>query len=165
MNKVVFLDRDGVINDGTLYYTYKISDFKFNEGIFEGLKILVENGFKLIIISNQSGVAKAEYTIENVEEVHAFMIQELRKNGIELADIYYCPHHPDVSSCECRKPATLLFEQAIAKHAVDVTKSYMIGDSKRDIEAANKMNIQGFLISKNENIVPYCKQIIENFQK
>jgi D-glycero-D-manno-heptose 1,7-bisphosphate phosphatase len=162
MNKVVFLDRDGVINDGTLYYTYKISDFKCNEGVFVGLKMLIENGFKLIVISNQSGVAKGEYTIENVEEVHDFMKQELRKNGIELTDVFYCPHHPDVSNCECRKPGTLLFEQAIEKHAVDVTKSYMIGDSKRDIEAANKMNIKGILISKNENIVPYCKQIIAN---
>ena len=161
MNKVVFLDRDGVINDGTLYYTYKVSDFKFNPGVFEGLKLLVEHGFLLIVISNQSGVAKGEYSIHDVDAVHAFMTQELGKNGIKITDIFYCPHHPSVSYCDCRKPGTLLFEQAIKKYHVNVQNSFMIGDSSRDIEASQKMNITGILISKNENVVPYCQSIIE----
>jgi len=159
MNKAVFLDRDGVINDGTLYYTYKVADFIFNQGVFEGLKMLVDNGFLLIVISNQSGVAKGEYSIQDVENVHNYMKQEVNKKGISFADILYCPHHPDVSLCLCRKPGTLLFEQAISKFDIDVTKSFMIGDSKRDIEAANKMNIEGILIQKNENIISYCKKI------
>lgn len=160
MQKAVFLDRDGVINDGTNYYTYTIDSFIFNPGIFEGLATLQQHGYILIVITNQSGVAKGVYTEADVETVHTHMVQELQTRGITIHKVYYCPHHPDVSACKCRKPGTLLFEQAIAAYDIDVPKSYMIGDSKRDIEAAHKMGIQGILISKNESIVPYCNTII-----
>lgn len=162
MHKAVFLDRDGVINDGTKYYTYTVEDFIFNSGIFEGLTLLQQHGYMLIVITNQSGIAKGIYTVGDVDTVHAFMVQEFEKRGITITQVYYCPHHPDVEACMCRKPGTLLFEQAIQTYDIDTVQSFMIGDSMRDIEAAQKVGIQGILISKNESIIPYCKTIIGN---
>jgi D-glycero-D-manno-heptose 1,7-bisphosphate phosphatase len=161
MNKAVFLDRDGVINDGTLYYTYKVNDFTFNQGVFEGLKRLQDSGFKLIVITNQGGVAKGEYTIDDIELVHQFMKTELQERGIILDAIYYCPHHSDISQCECRKPGTLMIEQAIQKFNIDTSKSYLIGDSERDIIAAKKMGLTPIKTSKNENIELWCIKIAE----
>jgi len=161
MNKVVFLDRDGVINDGTLYYTYKVKDFIINTGVIEALQKLQIAGYSFIIITNQSGVAKGEYSLEDVNTVHEYMLTELQKKAITVLGIYVCPHHPTVSECNCRKPKTALFERAIEEHNVDVTKSYMIGDSDRDIIAANKVGITGIKINKNENILPVCNQILE----
>jgi len=162
MNKAVFLDRDGVINDGTLYYTHKKEDFKFNVGVFEGLNKLQNAGFKLIVITNQGGVAKGIYTIEDVENIHQHMCNELNRYNIKIDAIYFCPHHSDISSCECRKPGTLMLDQAIKKFDIDVTKSYLIGDSERDILAANKMGIKGIKTLKNENIEPWCIKIVNS---
>lgn len=162
MNKAVFLDRDGVINDGTLYYTFKIEDFKLNEGVIDGLKILQEANYKLIVITNQGGVAKGIYSIDDVENIHQYMNQLLTNNGIKIDAVYYCPHHSDISKCECRKPGSLLFEQAIEKFDIDRSLSYMIGDSQRDIEAAQKADIKGIKINKNENILPWCKKIVNH---
>ena len=95
--KAIFLDRDGVINDGTLYYTYRKEDFKFNRGIFTGLRMLRDAGFIFIVITNQAGVAKGIYTEKDVENLHAYMCDELKKRGIEIAAVYYCPHYPEIS--------------------------------------------------------------------
>lgn len=159
--KTVFLDRDGVINDGTLYYTYKIEDFKFNDGLFEGLKMLRDAGFSFVVVTNQGCVAKGICSAEDVENLHKYMCGELKKQGIEILEVYYCPHHPDVSgSCECRKPGTLMLENAIKKYNINREQSFLIGDGNRDIEAAERAGIKGIKIEKNESIVPYCRQII-----
>lgn len=161
MKKAIFLDRDGVINDGTLYYTYKIEDFKFNPGLFEGLQLLRDAGFIFVVITNQGGVAKGIYTKNDVEILHKYMCDELLKQGIEISGVYYCPHYPDITGpCECRKPGTLLIENAIKDFDIDRTQSFMIGDGARDIEAAERAGIKGVKIEKNESIVPYCKQIL-----
>lgn len=162
MTKAVFLDRDGVINDGSLYYTYKIEDFHFNEGLFDGLKMLRDAGFIFIVITNQAGVAKGLYTDDDVKKLHAYMCDELKKQGINIAAVYYCPHYPEISGpCECRKPGTLLIEKAIKEFDIDREKSFLIGDGSRDIEAATRAGITGIKIEKNESIVPYCKKICE----
>ena len=161
MNKAVFLDRDGVINDGTLYYTYKIEDFIFNAGVFEGLKIVQNAGFKLIVVTNQGGIAKGKYTIEDVEKVHNYMKEKLAERGIIIDAIYYCPHHSDISSCECRKPGTLMIEKGIKQFDIDVNQSYLIGDSERDIIAAKKAGLIPIRTVKNETIEPWCKKIVD----
>lgn len=157
---IVFLDRDGVINDGTAYYTYSPEQFRINPGVIEGLQLLQKNGYECIVVTNQSGVAKGVYTIEDVHAVHIYMKQQLAKYNIHILGIYVCPHHPDVSACVCRKPGTGMFEQAAADFSIDFSASYMIGDSARDIEAAQKMGITGIRINKNESILPYCEQIL-----
>src|SRR5574344_224195 len=83
MKKAIFLDRDGVINDGTLYYTYKIEDFYFNPGLFEGLRLLRDAGYIFVVITNQGGVAKGEYTEHDVEVLHTYMCEELQEQGID----------------------------------------------------------------------------------
>jgi D-glycero-D-manno-heptose 1,7-bisphosphate phosphatase len=159
MNKAVFLDRDGVINDGTLYYTYKTEDFHFNEGVFNGLILLQDAGFLLIVITNQGGVAKGIYSIEDIEIVHTFMVQKLSEQGIKIEKVYYCPHHSDISECDCRKPGTLLIEQAIVTFSIDKNQSYLIGDSERDMVAAVKAGLKPIKTTKNENIEPWCLKI------
>lgn len=159
MRKAVFLDRDGVINDGSLYYTYRIEDFIINPDIPEALKLLCDCGYALIVVSNQSGVAKGVYSENDVEMVHEYMKTVLEKQNIKFDGIYYCPHHPDVADCECRKPKNKLFLDAISEHNIDPDKSFMIGDSKRDIEAAHRTGIKAFKIEKNQSILSICKLI------
>lgn len=158
-SKAVFLDRDGVINDGTLYYTYRPADFTLNPGVTEGLRLLQDAGYKLIVVTNQGGIAKGEYSDADVAATHAYMLQLLADAGIYIDGVYYCPHHSDVAPCSCRKPAPGLILSAIAEHGIDPATSILIGDSRRDIEAAEAAGVAGIKISKNENILPYCQQI------
>ncbi len=154
MNKAVFLDRDGVINrKGGSYYIWRIEDFILNEGVIDALKIFQEKGYLLIVITNQGGIARGVFSEEDLKRLNEYMIDLLKQHGIKLSAIYYCPHHPDVSLCECRKPGTLLFEKAIKDFDIDVKSSCMIGDSEVDIEAAKKMEIKGILIPVNGNLV------------
>ena len=154
MNKAVFLDRDGVINrKGSGYYVFREEEFFLNKGVSDALKYFISKGYLLIIITNQGGIAKGIYTTTHLEKLHNYMIQKLKAFDIVLTDIYYCPHHPDVSQCLCRKPGTFLFEQAIAKYKIDPKGSFMIGDSQIDIQAADKMKIKGILLPTNGNMM------------
>ena len=142
MNKAVFIDRDGVINKERGTYTYKIDDFIINDGIIESLQQLLKAGFKIIVITNQGGIAKGIYKKQDVEILHKHMISEFIKNDIIITDILYCTHHNEIENCLCRKPESLLFEKAIAKYNIDATKSFMIGDNDRDIIPAEKLGIK-----------------------
>ncbi|NPA36047.1 MAG: HAD family hydrolase [Chlorobi bacterium] len=165
-NKAVFLDRDGVINnDEGFYYIYKPEDLKINEGIAEGLRMLSEAGYKLIIVSNQSGVAKGVYTEDDVRKVHRKLFAELAEHDIKIDAAYFCPHHESVSECECRKPKPGMILQAIKEHNIDADISYLIGDSERDIVAGKRAGLKKcFLIKKNSSIIPVCKKIVEGYE-
>jgi D-glycero-D-manno-heptose 1,7-bisphosphate phosphatase len=154
MNRAVFLDRDGVINlKGKSYYVFNEDDFHINPGVTESLRYFTARGFLNIIITNQGGIARGVYTVDQLEKLHSKMVDMLRNDGAVLDDIFYCPHHPEVSACDCRKPGTLMFEMAIEKHGIDPAMSFMIGDSISDIEAAEKMGIRGILIPTNANMM------------
>lgn len=152
MKKVVFLDRDGVINDNSLYYTYRCEDFKLNKGVVEALKSIQEKGFEFIIITNQSGISKGIYTKKDVEKVHELMLNELKKHNISILEIYYCVHHSNVESCLCRKPQPLLIEKAIARFNIDTECTYFIGDQQRDVETAKAANIKSIFIESNSDL-------------
>lgn len=153
-NKAVFLDRDGVINKkGQSYYIYREEEFIFNKGVFQALKHFSEKGYLLIIITNQGGIARGVYTITQLEKLHRFMIAALESDGIKISGIFYCPHHPDIEPCKCRKPGTLLFEKAIEQLNIDPASSFMIGDSENDIFPAEKLGIKGILIPTNGNMI------------
>nr|WP_319401466.1 HAD family hydrolase [uncultured Carboxylicivirga sp.] len=163
MHKALFIDRDGVINnDEGHYYIFKPENFKLNEGIIEGLQMMQNNGFKIIVITNQGGVAKGEYTEDDVAKVHQHFLGLMKEAGINITDIYYCPHHNKIADCDCRKPKPGMILKAIEEHQIDKSQSYMIGDSPRDVEAGKNAGLkQCFKIEKNHSIVPVCKSIIE----
>lgn len=161
MNKAVFIDRDGVINnDEGCYYVYKPADFKLNEGIIDNICILKRAGFLVIIVSNQSGIAKGLYKKSDADLLHNILKERLRIVGFQVDEIYFCPHHPDYENCLCRKPESLLLEKSISRFDIDVKKSFLIGDSARDMEAAEKVGIKGILVKKNTNISSICNSII-----
>jgi D-glycero-D-manno-heptose 1,7-bisphosphate phosphatase len=123
MNKAVFIDRDGVINnDSGHYYISNPDDFVLNTGVAELLLWLKSKGFLLIIISNQGGISKGIYSINDTENVHLKMNKLLMELGIVMDEVYYCPHHPDNEKCICRKPETVLIEKVLKIHFLLVTE-------------------------------------------
>ncbi|HAM98104.1 MAG TPA: HAD family hydrolase [Marinilabiliales bacterium] len=162
MRKVVFLDRDGVINDDTgHYYIYKPDDFVFNKGLIESLQTLKLHGFEFVVISNQGGISRGTYTKDDVEKIHVKMIRELKLNNIQLLAVYYCPHHDKIEKCLCRKPNSLMIEKAMARFQIDPKLSYLIGDNSKDVEAAHKAGIKGIKIDTNQSILTVLDQIIK----
>lgn len=154
-NKVVFLDRDGTINYD-YGYVHEKSKLKFLPGVIEGLKKLKENNYELIIITNQSGIGRGYFTDDEFQKFNSYMLDELKKNNIDIKDVYYCPHI-DEDDCECRKPKLKLFYDAIEKHNVDLENSYVIGDKERDLSISKKTPITGILIyNKSDEYI--CKK-------
>ena len=158
MKKAVFLDRDGVINVER-GYTHKLEDFVILPHLIEVLQLLQKKGYLLVVVSNQSGVAKGLYTQADVETVHQFMLNEFTKNEIVLSEIYYCIHHPDVCNCICRKPDSLFIEKALARFNIDPKQSYFIGDKERDVEAGEKAGVKGILIEANISLKTILNKI------
>ena len=169
MKKAIFLDRDGTINVEK-DYIYKSEDLVFEEGTIEALKTFKNLGYILIVVSNQSGIARGYFTEEDLNIFNNNMNEILKKNGIEITEFYCCPHHPDgigeyKKVCECRKPNNKMIEDAIKKYNIDREKSYMIGDKTSDIGAGIKSNLKTVLvktgyglkdmekINKNETLV------------
>lgn len=152
-NKAVFLDRDGVINRERDDYTFLLEDFVILDDVLDCLKKWHDKGYLIIIISNQGGIGKGIYNHSEVIAINNLLKQKFFSNGIAWTDLFYCPHHPDHSGkCLCRKPDSLLFEKALAKHRIDASFSFMIGDRERDIVAAEKAGIRGFLIESNSTL-------------
>jgi D-glycero-D-manno-heptose 1,7-bisphosphate phosphatase len=155
MNKAVFLDRDGTINIEK-HYMYKIEDFEFIPFVIEAMQLLQNNGYRLIIITNQSGIARGYYTEYDFEKLSAWMKNELKKHQIKIDGIYYCPHHPKAEiqkykiNCKCRKPNTELFEKATRDFLIDLSQSYTVGDRIRDCTISEKTKCKGYLVGYNE---------------
>jgi D-glycero-D-manno-heptose 1,7-bisphosphate phosphatase len=158
MNKAIFLDRDGVINVER-GYTHRLEDFVILPDVMEVLQQWQKQNFLLIVITNQSGIAKGLYSQENVECIHAFLMEEFKKHRIHISEIYYCMHHPDVCNCICRKPNSLFVEKGLARFNIDPKQSYFIGDKDRDIEAAQKGGVEGILIPSNTSLKTVVNRI------
>lgn len=148
LHKCIFLDRDGVLNRERGEYTFKLDDFEILNGIKESLEILKKSGYLLIVITNQAGIAKGIYKREDVHKCHA-LLQAHTGNLID--DIYFCPHHPISTESLLRKPDSLMLEKAIAKWDIDTARSYMVGDSIRDIQAAEKAGVKGILVGDKDS--------------
>ncbi len=131
--KIAFLDRDGVINKCAPPHEYvtSIDNFSFNPGIFEVVTKLQNDGFEIIIVTNQRGVARNKFSEDTLQEIHAHMVSEFNKNDIAILDIFYCPHELD--SCDCRKPLPGLLIKATTKYSVDIPHSLIISDSMEDV--------------------------------
>ncbi len=157
LNKAVFFDRDGTLNDNSDYYVFSPEKFVFNPGVVETLKNLADRGYLLFVISNQSGIAKRLYSQKDADIVNSYMESLLAKNEVTINEILYCSHHPDAGKCLCRKPQSLLIERLLAKYSVDPESSFIVGDAKRDIESGEAVGLKGILIDPNSDL----KQILK----
>ncbi|PLW79475.1 D,D-heptose 1,7-bisphosphate phosphatase [Candidatus Woesearchaeota archaeon] len=152
MNKAIFIDRDGTINKDS-GYTHKLEDLEFEDNAIEGLKLIKEKlpFYKIIIITNQAGIAKGHYD-ENA--FHSFMdhlLEVLERKGIGIEDYYFCPHHEKglgdyKKACDCRKPNPGMILKAIKDHDIDTSKSYMIGDKWADVKAGDNAELRSILV-------------------
>ena len=145
--KTIFLDRDGVINKD-INYLHKIDDFEFIDGIFDACLHFQSLSYKIIIITNQSGISRGYYSLSDYQKVTQWMLDQFRYKNINILDIFHCPHGPD-STCDCRKPKPGMFLKAKDKHNTDMEKSWMIGDKERDIIAANSAGIDNTILVRS----------------
>lgn len=151
MDKIVFLDRDGTINE-EVEYLHRPSDLVILPGVSAALKRLKEQGFRLVVVTNQAGVARGYYSESDVDQLHEYMNRLLAEDGAEIDRFFYCPHHPAhgigayKKSCHCRKPDIGMFEMAENYFQVDKSHSYMVGDKLLDTEAGHKYGVSSVLV-------------------
>jgi D-glycero-D-manno-heptose 1,7-bisphosphate phosphatase len=145
--KTIFLDRDGVINE-EVNYLYQIEKFKFISGVFEACQYFQKLNYKIIIVSNQSGIGRGYYSEQDYNKLTSWMLNQFELKSISILDTFYCPHEPD-SKCNCRKPKPGMLIDAKNKHNISMEESWMIGDKETDITAANIAGIKKTILVKS----------------
>ncbi|HEY5673703.1 MAG TPA: D-glycero-beta-D-manno-heptose 1,7-bisphosphate 7-phosphatase [Malonomonas sp.] len=151
LRPAVFLDRDGTINVEKDYLV-EPAEFEFIPGVPKALKRLQDAGYLLVVVTNQSGVARGYFSLQQVERLHAHMEKLLEKFAVTLAGIYSCPHHPTagvgeyLTACACRKGAPGMLLQAARELGIDLSRSYMIGDKQADIDAGLAAGCRSYLV-------------------
>jgi len=151
MNKAVFLDRDGTVNEEVGYLS-ELQQLKLLPGAGKAIKRLNDTGFKVVLVTNQSGVARGYFPESFVQETHKLLIRMLKDEGADLDGIYYCPHHPKAGSseytreCDCRKPATGLLDRAAQELSIDLSSSFVIGDKWSDVELGQRAGCKSILV-------------------
>lgn len=163
--KAVFLDRDGVLNVDVAYL-YKVSDLRWIDGAKEALAYLNDQGYKLFVVTNQSGIARGYYTVDDMNTLHNHMQAELNQCGVKIEKFYYCPHHPKgvlpeyTMECSCRKPQPGMILRAFAEYDIDKAQSFLIGDKDSDLEAAANAGIEGYKFTGG-NLLQFVKNILK----
>ncbi len=160
--KCIFLDRDGVLNEDRPDYAYRLDHFKILPGIPESLTKLKTAGFLLVVVTNQAGIAKGLYTVEDMRVCHDYL-QDKCNNAIDW--FYYSPYHPTVTASLGRKPGSLLFEKAIAKFSIDPQISWMVGDRGRDLEPARKLGMKTIQIGNEVEIEAKGDFLVSNLRE
>ena len=154
MKQAAFLDRDGTINYDK-GYTYKFSEFKFKPGVIKGLQFLTKKGYSIFIVTNQAGIAKGKFKISDVYKLHKKLKNYLNKKDIKISDIKFCPYHPNgiikkyKKKTNLRKPGNLMIRQILKKNKINLKKSFMIGDQKKDEIAAKKSKLYFEYVKNN----------------
>ena len=149
--RALFLDRDGVINT-EINYLYKIEDFEFIDGIFDLCRTAVEHNYRIIVVTNQSGIARGYYSEADLEKLTKWMMREFAGRGIEISRVYACPHliDADIESyrrdCPARKPNPGMLLQAKEDFNLDLSECILIGDKKRDMEAGLRVGINNLIL-------------------
>ena len=165
-DKAVFFDRDGVLNvdEG---YLFRQEELQWIVGAREAVAYLTKLGYKIFVITNQSGIARGFYTIEQMNKLHDFMQAEFQKMGGSITKFYYCPHHPTKGiipeltvPCSCRKPKPGMLLQAMEEYTVDKEDSFLIGDKPTDVAAAEAAGIKGYIFTEG-NLLDFVKKIVE----
>jgi D-glycero-D-manno-heptose 1,7-bisphosphate phosphatase len=155
MNKAVLLDRDGVINIERGDYTYLPEDFVVIDGVAAAINLLKKAGYFVIIITNQAGIAKMRYTVQQMKACH----QKMQKECSDQIDaVYYAPLHPSVSESLARKPGSLMFERAIAKFNLDPKECWMVGDKQRDLDPAKSLGIKTIGVGSLPMVADHLRQ-------
>ena len=144
--KAIFLDRDGVINEDKNYLCRK-ENFKFIDGVFEACQYFQEVGYQLIVVTNQSGIARGYYQEEDFHQLTLWMLKQFDIQGVKILDVFFCPHEPE-STCNCRKPKPGMLLDAKHKYNIDMKSSWMIGDKEADVGAANAAGIENTILVK-----------------
>lgn len=164
MNKAIFFDRDGTLNVD-LDYLCDFEKFQWIDGAVEAIKFLNDNNYLVIVVTNQSGVARGFFTEDDVKIFHNQMNEELKKFDAHIDEFYYCPHHPQgvivkyKIDCECRKPKSKMIEDACKKFNIDKSKSLMIGDKIRDVECGENAGVRSILF-EGGNIFDLIKKFV-----
>lgn len=158
LRPAAFLDRDGTINVDK-GYLYKAEDFEYLDGAVEGLKLLQDKKYLLVVITNQSGIAREYYREEDFKHLNKWMIEDLQSKGISISAVYYCPHHPS-ANCTCRKPRSGLFWKAQRELGIDMDRSIAVGDRERDLCICSESNVKGYLTGQ-KSLFEIAKEIPE----
>ena len=167
--KIAFLDRDGVINSCNLNNGYigYLKYFKWIRGAIKGIKFLNENNYKVVVVTNQSGIARGFFKIKDIEKIHSYIRKKLKEKGAKIDKIYFCPFHKDgiikryKKKSSLRKPNIGMFRLAQKKWNIDRKYSFIIGDQKTDMEFAKKAKIRGYLFNQLD-LYKFIKKIILN---
>ncbi len=157
--KVIFLDRDGVINRDSPNYIKSWAEFEFLPGSLAAIKNLTLNGYTVIIITNQSAINRGITPLRELEHIHFMMMEILNSHGGEVKDIFFCPHTPE-QGCTCRKPEPGLIKMAQKKYQVDLAESCMVGDSAKDIECGQRAGCGRTVLVKTGNGIT-ARKILE----
>lgn len=151
MERIVFLDRDGTLNE-EVNYLHRKEDLRILEGVPEALRLLREQGFRIVVVTNQAGVARGYYQEADVDSLHAYMNGLLKQQRAGVDHFFFCPHHPEhgigkyKTVCHCRKPETGMFEMAERYYEVDKAGSWMIGDKLIDVQAGRNYGVRTVLV-------------------
>jgi D-glycero-D-manno-heptose 1,7-bisphosphate phosphatase len=165
VRKALFLDRDGVVNVEK-NYLHKIDDFELVDGIVDVCRAYQEQGYLIIIVTNQSGISRGYYTEDDFSILCRWMEGYFRDLGIHLTRIYHCPHHESIDgACECRKPEPGMFLEAKKTFDIDMSSSVMIGDNERDIEASMKAGVGKNILLSTEIATSKADQIVRSLRE
>ena len=159
--RVVFLDRDGVINKDSPEYVKNRDEFNFLPGSLDALSRLHKAGFEIIIITNQSAINRGITTLAALEEIHRVLREKTRQHGGDIRDIFFCPHRPD-EGCNCRKPKPGMIRQACERYAIDLNTAIMVGDSTKDIECGNNGGCNATVLVRTGNGLETEKELISS---
>ena len=165
--KIAFLDRDGVINSSKINNGYigLIKDFKWIKGAKKTIKYLKLKNYKIIIITNQSGIARGYFSLRDVYKLHKYLKLELKNFGVKIDKIYFCPYHKDgmiekySKNSDLRKPNIGMFKKAKKVYKIDMKNSFMVGDQKTDMQFAKKAGIKGYLFNEDD-LYKFVKKFI-----
>jgi len=164
-HKALFLDRDGVVNVEK-NYLHKIEDFELMDGIVEVCRAYQEQGYLIIIVTNQSGISRGYYTEDDFDCLSEWMVEHFHELGITITHIYHCPHHESIDGlCECRKPEPGMFIQAQKEYDLDMSSSVMIGDNERDIEASLKAGVGINILLSTDAVMSNANRIIPSLRE
>jgi len=162
INKAIFLDRDGVINEEGRGYIGKLQDFRIIPGALEAIKGFNSAGFLVFVISNQSGVSRGYYTKEDVEETTDYLLSQLDTIGGKIEEIHYCFHGPE-DTCDCRKPNPKILRGLITRYNINTKVSFFISDTKNDLEMAKTQGIKTVWINSNPNHPKNTSKIVPDY--